>query len=66
MKALTAQADELIKVFGAAVEATESRHGRTSATHFEGTGNMREGSGYGFIYSKSAAGVWERDQGKDR
>jgi hypothetical protein len=64
--ALVAQADKLIKVFQADIEAEGVSTAVLRAIHFENTGSVREGSGYGFIYSKNAGGPWVREQEKGR
>jgi hypothetical protein len=64
MPALTAQADELIKFFRADIEATGVSSAVLRAAHFEGSGALREGDGYGFVYDKSPDGSWVQAQQK--
>lgn len=66
MSALTSQADKLIKLFQADIDATGVRTAVLRATHFEGSGRMREGNGYGFIYAKDANGIWVREEDNRR
>ena len=66
MNALTAEADKLIKVFQADLQTAGVSTAVLRAIHFDNSGSVRNGNGYGFIYVKNTAGLWVRDQDQGR
>jgi hypothetical protein len=58
MSALAAEADELMKFFQSDIEAVGVRSAVFRAAHYEGSGALRQGQGYGFMYEKGPGGLW--------
>lgn len=55
---LTKEVNEIWSVFQKDAEAANLKRAVIRATHFEGGGLVRNGSGYGFAFVKSADGQW--------
>lgn len=57
-EALRKEVDEIWSVFQKDVEKAEVKAGVIRATHYEGSGLVRNGKGYGFVYVKGDDGKW--------
>jgi hypothetical protein len=57
-EALRKEVDEIWSVFQKDVEKAEVKSGVIRATHYEGSGMVRSGKGYGFVYVKGDDGNW--------
>jgi hypothetical protein len=55
---LRKEADEIWSVFRKDVEKAELKAAAIRATHYEGSGAVRDGEGYGFVYVKGDDGKW--------
>jgi hypothetical protein len=55
---LRKEVDEIWSVFQKDVEKAEVKAGVIRATHYEGSGLVRNGKGYGFVYVKGDDGKW--------
>lgn len=67
MEALRKEVDEVWSVFQKDVEKAEVKAGVIRATHYEGSGMVRNGKGYGFVYAKGNDGKWHLlDDGKEK
>jgi hypothetical protein len=58
MEALRKEVDEIWSVFQKDVEKAEVKAGAIRATHYERSGLVRNGKGYGFVYVKGDDGEW--------
>ena len=58
LEALRDEVNEIWGVFQADVEKAGANAGVIRATHYEGSGLVRNGKGYGFVYAKGADGRW--------
>jgi hypothetical protein len=56
--ALRKEVDEIWGVFQRDVEAANLKGGVIRATHLEGSGVVRNGKGYGFVFVKRQDGTW--------
>ncbi len=56
--ALRKEVDEIWGVFQRDVEAANLKGGVIRATHLEGSGLVRNGKGYGFVFVKREDGKW--------
>jgi hypothetical protein len=56
--ALRKEVDEIWGVFQRDVEAANLKGGVIRATHLEGSGLVRNGKGYGFVFVKREDGTW--------
>jgi hypothetical protein len=56
--ALRKEVDEIWRVFQRDVEAANLKGGVIRATHLEGTGLVKNGKGYGFVFVKREDGKW--------
>ncbi len=56
--ALRKEVDEIWEVFQRDVEAANLKGGVIRATHLEGSGLVRNGKGYGFVFVKREDGTW--------
>jgi hypothetical protein len=56
--ALRKEVDEIWGVFQRDVEAANFKGGVIRATHLEGSGLVRNGKGYGFVFVKREDGTW--------
>jgi hypothetical protein len=56
--ALRKEVDEIWNVFQKDVEAAQLKAGVIRATHVEGTGFVKSGKGYGFVFAKRDDGRW--------
>lgn len=56
--ALRKEVDEIWDVFQKDVEAAQLKAGVIRATHIEGSGFVKSGKGYGFVFAKSDDGKW--------
>jgi len=59
MPALRKEVDEIWEVFQKDVEAAQVKGGVIRATHVEGSGFVKSGKGYGFVFVKGADGKWQ-------
>jgi hypothetical protein len=57
---LSKEVEEIWSVFQKDVEKAEVKAGVIRATHYEGSGVVRNGKGYGFVYVKGEDGKWRR------
>jgi hypothetical protein len=57
-EALRKEVDEIWAVFQRDVEEAEVKAGAIRAIHYEGSGLVRNGKGYGFVYVKDDNGQW--------
>lgn len=57
-EALRKEVAEIWSVFQKDVEKAEVKDGVIRATHYEGSGLVRNGKGYGFVFRKSDDGKW--------
>ena len=55
---LRKEVNEIWSVFQKDVEKAEVKAGVIRATHYEGSGLVRNGNGYGFVYVKGDDGKW--------
>lgn len=58
MVALRKEVDEIWGVFQKDVEAAQLKTGIIRATHVEGSGFVKTGKGYGFVFEKRDDGRW--------
>jgi hypothetical protein len=58
MVTLRKEVDEIWGVFQKDVEAANLKGGVIRATHLEGTGLIKNGKGYGFVFMKREDGNW--------
>ena len=58
LAALRSEVNEIWGVFQKDVEAAGVKAGVIRATHYEGSGLVRDGKGYGFVYVKGDDGKW--------
>ena len=58
MVALRKEVDEIWSVFQKDVEAAHLKTGIIRATHVEGSGFVKTGKGYGFVFEKRDDGRW--------
>lgn len=58
MSALRKEVDEIWSVFQHDVENAHLKAGVIRATHVEGTGLVKSGKGYGFVFAKRDDGKW--------
>jgi len=58
MVALRKEVDEIWGVFQKDVEAAQLKTGIIRATHVEGSGLVKTGKGYGFVFEKRDDGRW--------
>ncbi len=56
--ALRKEVDEIWGVFQKDVEAASLKGGVIRATHLEGSGLVKNGKGYGFVFEKREDGSW--------
>ncbi len=56
--ALRKEVDEIWAMFQKDVESAQLKAGVIRATHVEGTGFVKTGKGYGFVFSKQDDGKW--------
>ena len=61
---LSKEVEEIWSIFQKDVERAELKTGIIRASHFEGSGIVRNGKGYGFVYVKGADGKWRRLEDK--
>ncbi len=61
---LSKEVEEIWSVFQKDVEKAELKTGIIRASHFEGSGTVRHGKGYGFVYVKGEDGKWHRLEDK--
>ena len=59
-QALGEEVSEIWQRFQKEVEKANLNTGVIRATHYEGTGMVRKGNGYGFVFVKGADGNWQR------
>lgn len=57
---LSKEVDEIWSIFQKDVERAELKTGIIRASHFKGSGVVRKGKGYGFVYVKGEDGKWHR------
>jgi hypothetical protein len=55
---LRKEVDEVWAMFQNEVEAAQVKAGVIRATHVEGSGFVKSGKGYGFVFVKSDDGKW--------
>src|SRR5215510_1341012 len=66
-EALRKEVDEIWSVFQKDVEKAEVKAGVIRATHYEGSGLVRDGKGFGFVFVKGDEGKWHLlDDEKDK
>ena len=67
-QALRKEVDEIWSVFQKDVEKANLKSGAIRATHVEGTGLIKSGKGYGFVFVKRDDGQWHclEDDGKPK
>lgn len=58
-QALTEEVSGIWQSFQKEVEKANLKTGVIRATHYEGTGMVRKGNGYGFVYVKGVDGNWQ-------
>ena len=58
MVALRKEVDEIWSVFQKDVDAAQLKTGIIRATHVEGSGFVKTGKGYGFVFEKRDDGRW--------
>ena len=61
MKSLRKEVDTIWRDFQKDVENAGLTCGVIRATHYEGTGIVRRGRGYGFVFTRGADGEWRPD-----
>lgn len=61
---LSKEVEEIWSVFQKDVEKAELKTGVIRATHYEGSGIVRNGKGYGFVYVKGEDAKWHRLEDK--
>jgi hypothetical protein len=57
-EALRKEVNEIWSVFQKDVEKAQVEGAAIRATHYEGSGLVRQGKGYGFVYTKGPDGQW--------
>jgi hypothetical protein len=62
--ALRKEVDEIWQRFPKDVEKAGVDSGVIRATHYENSGFMRKGNGYGFVFVKGSDGKWQLDDKK--
>lgn len=60
IKELSKEVEEIWSIFQKDVEQAELKTGIVRASHYEGSGIVRDGKGYGFVYVKGEDGKWHR------
>ena len=58
-ESLRKEVDEIWEKFQNDVEKAHLKSGVIRASHYEGTGFLRTGKGYGFVFKKGDDGKWQ-------
>jgi hypothetical protein len=64
--ALRREVETIWETFRKDVEQAQVKSGVIRATHYEGNGFLRQGKGYGFVFTKGDDGKWRLDDDNKR